>query len=66
MERRFRVRLQELLDDAHVPPGLLRGLCDTLPALALCRMPRDAADVRQIAAHFGIEKSGLAEHLGLR
>ena len=26
MERRFRVRLQELLDDAEVPPGLMRGL----------------------------------------
>jgi SRSO17 transposase len=25
MERRFRVRLDELLDDAEVPPGLLRG-----------------------------------------
>jgi SRSO17 transposase len=26
MERRFRVRLDEMLDDAEVPPGLLRGL----------------------------------------
>lgn len=26
MERRFRVRLDELLDDAHVPPNLLRGI----------------------------------------
>lgn len=26
MERRFRVRLEEMLDDAEVPPGLLRGL----------------------------------------
>ena len=26
MERRFRVRLAELLDDAHVPPTLLRGV----------------------------------------
>src|SRR6185437_652176 len=30
MERRFRVRLQELLDDAEVPPGLLRGLVPRL------------------------------------
>jgi SRSO17 transposase len=30
MERRFRVRLAELLDDAEVPPGLLR---DVLPRL---------------------------------
>ncbi len=27
MERRFRVRLDELLDDAEVPPGLLRAAC---------------------------------------
>ena len=26
MERRFRVRLDELLEDAEVPPGLLRGV----------------------------------------
>jgi SRSO17 transposase len=26
MERRFRVRLDEMLEDAEVPPGLLRGL----------------------------------------
>src|SRR5438046_7456312 len=26
MERRFRVRLDELLEDAQVPPGLLRGV----------------------------------------
>jgi len=26
MERRFRVRLDELLDDAVVPPGLLRSV----------------------------------------
>jgi hypothetical protein len=26
MERRFRVRLEELLDDAQVRPGLLRGV----------------------------------------
>jgi hypothetical protein len=26
MERRFRIRLDELLEDAEVPPGLLRGV----------------------------------------
>src|SRR5262245_51698138 len=26
MERRFRLRLDELLDDAEIPPGLLRGV----------------------------------------
>ena len=30
MERRFRVRLDELLDDADVPPGLLRGVLPRL------------------------------------
>jgi SRSO17 transposase len=30
MERRFRVRLDELLDDAEVPPGLLRGVLPRL------------------------------------
>src|SRR5215475_6564718 len=32
MERRFRVRLAELLDDAEVPPGLLRGVFPRLEA----------------------------------
>jgi SRSO17 transposase len=30
MERRFRVRLDELLDDAELPPGLLRGVLPRL------------------------------------
>jgi SRSO17 transposase len=30
LERRFRVRLGELLDDAEVPPGLLRGMVPRL------------------------------------
>jgi hypothetical protein len=30
MERRFRVRLGELLDDAEVRPGLLRGVAARL------------------------------------
>jgi SRSO17 transposase len=32
MERRYRVRLEELLDDAEVPPGLLRGALPRLEA----------------------------------
>ena len=32
MERRFRVRLDELLEDAEVPPGLLRGVFPRLEA----------------------------------
>jgi len=32
MERRFRIRLAELLDDAEVPPGLLRGVLPRLEA----------------------------------
>jgi SRSO17 transposase len=32
MERRFRVRLDELLDDAEVPPGLMRGVFPRLEA----------------------------------
>jgi SRSO17 transposase len=32
MERRFRVRLDELLDDAEVPPGLMRGVFPRLGA----------------------------------
>jgi SRSO17 transposase len=32
MERRFRVRLAELLNDAHVPPNLLRGILPRLQA----------------------------------
>jgi SRSO17 transposase len=32
MERRFRVRMAELLDDAEVPPGLLRGVLPRLEA----------------------------------
>jgi SRSO17 transposase len=36
MERRFRVRLDELLDDAHVPPSLL---CGVLPRLEFFLQP---------------------------
>ena len=44
MERRFRVRLDELLEDAEVPPGLLRGVFPRLedflqPFVAALRSP---------------------------
>src|SRR3954467_3763540 len=32
MEQRYRIRLEELLDDAEVPPGLLRGVLPRLEA----------------------------------
>ncbi len=32
MERRFRVRLDELRDDAEIPPGLMRGIFPRLEA----------------------------------
>ena len=32
MERRYRVRLEELIADAEVPPGLLRGVLPRLEA----------------------------------
>jgi SRSO17 transposase len=35
MERRYRVRLNELLEDAEVPPGLLRGVMPRLEAFLL-------------------------------
>jgi SRSO17 transposase len=44
MERRFRVRLDELLEDAQVPPGLLRGV---LPRLEVFLEPFVASLTRQ-------------------
>src|SRR5215471_2742720 len=35
MERRYRVRLNELIEDAEVPPGLLRGVMPRLEAFLL-------------------------------
>src|SRR5215468_4879452 len=53
MERRFRVRLEELLDDAEVPPGLLRGV---LPRLQTFLEPFVAslarAEQRHNAQHY--------------
>jgi SRSO17 transposase len=53
MERRFRVRLDELLEDAEVPPGLLRGV---LPRLETFLEPFVAslsrAEQRHNAQHY--------------
>jgi SRSO17 transposase len=53
MERRFRVRLDELLEDAEVPPGLLRGVLPRLetflePFVASLARPQQ----RQNAQHY--------------
>ena len=48
MERRFRVRLEELLDDAEVPPGLLRGV---LPRLQTFLEPFVASLARAAQRH---------------
>lgn len=62
MERRFRVRLAELLDDAHVPPNLLRGV---LPRLQTFLQPfLDALQTpqQQTNAHHYVQ--GLLSELG--
>src|SRR3954454_16835851 len=62
MERRFRVRLDELLEDAEVPPGLLRGVLPRLetflePFVASLTRPQQ----RQNAQHY---VQGLLSDLG--
>jgi hypothetical protein len=52
MERRFRVRLDELLGDAAVPPGLLRGAVLRLeeflsPFAQTLRSPEQRVNARQ-------------------
>lgn len=53
MERRYRIRLEELLDDAEVPPGLLRG---ALPRLETFLQPfvrtLGSAEQRTNARHY--------------
>ena len=53
MERRYRIRLDELLEDAEVPPGLLRG---ALPRLEIFLQPFVAelcsAEQRTNAQHY--------------
>jgi len=53
MERRFRVRLDEMLDDAEVPPGLLRGLQPRLESfLQPFVLSMQRAEQRQNAHHY--------------
>jgi SRSO17 transposase len=62
MERRFRVRLAELLQDAHVPPSMLRGV---LPRLQTFLQPfLDALQTpqQQTNAHHYVQ--GLLSELG--
>src|SRR5262249_31224968 len=53
MERRYRIRLDELLEDAEVPPGLLRGV---LPRLETFLQPfvesLRSAEYRTDARHY--------------
>jgi len=51
MERRFRIRLDELLDDAEVPTGLLRGVLPRLesflqPFIAILPTPEQQTNTR--------------------
>ncbi|MCI0463816.1 MAG: IS701 family transposase [Gemmataceae bacterium] len=51
MERRFRVRLDQLLDDAEVPPSLLRGVLPRLesflqPVVAVLQTPEQQTNAR--------------------
>ena len=58
MERRFRVRLTEMLEDAHVPPNLLRGVLPRLQTfLDALQTPQ-----QQTNAHHYVQ--GLLSELG--
>jgi len=62
MERRFRVRLDELLEDAEVPPGLLRGAFPRLEAfLRPFSDPLRCPEQRTNARHY---VQGLLSDLG--
>src|SRR3982751_1784019 len=64
MERRFRTRLDELRRDAHVPPGLLRGL---VPRLDTFLRPFVAALTRQEQRdNAGRYVRGLLSNLGAK
>jgi SRSO17 transposase len=62
MERRFRVRLDELLDDARVRPGLLRGVLPRLGAFLQPFVTALQAPERQANAHHYVQ--GLLSDLG--
>src|SRR5215212_4835855 len=64
MERRFRTRLDELRRDAHVPPGLLRGLAPRLDAFL---RPFAAALTREATRdNAGRYVRGLLSNLGAK
>ena len=62
MERRFRVRLDQLLDDAHVPPNLLRGLLPRLQAFLQPFLDTLKTSPQQTNAHHYVQ--GLLSELG--
>ena len=62
MERRFRVRLAELLDDAHVPPTLLRGVLPRLQAFLQPFLDALQTLQQQTNAHHYVQ--GLLSELG--
>src|SRR5829696_5282248 len=64
MERRFRTRLDELRRDAHVPPGLLRGLGTRLDAF-LCPFVT-ALTRREQRDNAGRYVRGLLSNLGAK
>ena len=62
MERRFRVRLAQLLDDAHVPPDLLRGLLPRLQTFLQPFLDALPTPQQQTNAHQYVQ--GLLSDLG--
>ena len=62
MERRFRVRLAELLDDAHVPPTLLRGVLPRLHTFLQPFLDALQTSQQQTNAHYYVQ--GLLSDLG--
>jgi SRSO17 transposase len=62
MERRFRVRLVELLDDAHVPPHLLRGVLPRLQTFLQPFLDTLKTFPQQTNAHLYVQ--GLLSELG--
>jgi SRSO17 transposase len=64
MERRFRVRLGELLDDAKVPPGLLRGAATRLAGFVRPFAESLGSDARRRNATRYVQ--GLLSNLGAK
>jgi SRSO17 transposase len=62
MERRFRVRLAQLLDDAHVPPNLLRGILPRLQTFLQPFLDALPTPPQQTNAHHYVQ--GLLSELG--